>query len=168
MDKKYKKELALRMLARASSSLDFVCDYAEEHSGPMDGAHIRSLSILLSYCIELLLKAEFVLVNEFKDKDVLERSLKRLNHDLVAVAQKLGQARLKAIGIKSIHTKRQLFFVGYILETLDGEVISVENFIDIRYDFIKDWTRTIPTTEEFLGWVIGALKINNNIKKLHF
>ena len=167
MDAVYKKQIAFRLAVRASSGLYFIEDFLYRHSAE-DGAFFRSLCILLSYSFELLLKAQFVATSEFNDKAELERSLKDLNHDILKISAKLGSSKLNAIGINCVNPRSGTDFIGYDIVTIQGKKISVENFIDIRYDFTNDTLRDLPTNGEFTEWVTEALNVYGKIKKQHF
>lgn len=159
-----KKEIAFRILTRASTGLYFLQDFLYRHSAN-DAAYFRSLCILLSYNFELLLKAVFVLTGNFETIGELENKLKSLNHSPTNISLKLGEANLKLIGIERIDHRRTLDFIGYIVECTSGKKIVIEDFIDIRYDFTKETLRVLPGDNDFNEWVTASLEIHSNIKK---
>jgi hypothetical protein len=166
MDGAIKKNIAVRMATRALTGLYFIEDFLSEpiHSAK-DGAYFRSLCILLSYSFELLLKAHFVMVSNFKSKADLEKTLQKMNHDIVEISRKIGRAKLGQIGVKSIRMRTTTNFVGYVVEMLNGRKIIIENFVDIRYDFIKDHVRDLPEDAEFREWKDESLAIHKKISE---
>jgi hypothetical protein len=164
MDNKYRKEIANRMLTRALTGLYFLEDFLCRHSAK-DGADFRSLCILLSYSFELTLKTAVVMTSESVIKDELEGELKDLNHDIIKISRSFEKDDLNKIGIKSITSRNTNSFVGYIAKTCDDKEIVIENFIDIRYDFMNDSLRGLPENEEFKTWVTETIGIANKIKK---
>lgn len=162
MDNKYKSEIVNRMLGRSETNLYFVQDFLRDHSAS-DGAYLRSISILLSYSFELILKAKVVMSNEYKDKIDLEKSLKNLNHDLIKISDKLGGDGLGSLGIKSI-SMNKMNFIDYTAITDLGNKILVENFTDIRYDFINDSLRSLPMDHEFNEWLSSTFYVLSRAK----
>lgn len=164
MDNNYKKEIASRTLTRALTGLYFLEDFLYQRSAK-DGAYFRSLCILLSYSFELTLKTAVVMVSESVTKEELEEELKGLNHDIIKISQNLKESGLNKIGIKSITPRNTNSFIGYIAKTCDDKEIIIENFIDIRYDFMNDSLRNLPENEEFKTWVTETIEVANKIKK---
>ena len=154
------------MTVRASSALDFIDDFLQGHNAK-DGAYFRSICILLSYSFELLLKSVVVFTSEYNSKDELEKELRNLNHDLIKIAVQLGEDKLQRIGIIGVDRRSTPAFIGYIVNTTSGKQITVENFIDIRYDFTNDSLRDLPEDEEFRLWVEQTQMIYSKIKELH-
>lgn len=164
MDNKYRKEIANRTLTRALTGLYFLEDFLYRHSAK-DGAYFRSLCILLSYSFELTLKTVVVMVSESVTKEDLEKELRGLNHDIIKISQNLKESELNKIGIKSITPRNTDSFIGYVVKTCDNKEIVIENFIDIRYDFMNDSLRDLPENEEFKTWVTETIEVANKIKE---
>ena|SRR3989344_2540439 len=165
MDIEYREKIMDRMLTRAETGLYFIDDFLYDHSAK-DGAYFRSICLLLSYSFELVLKATVVLVSKCSTKKELEKELRNLNHDIIKISNKLNTNELNDIGIKSISAKISTNFIGYIAKTMDDKEISIENFTDIRYDFMSDSLRSLPEDIEFKMWVAETHNILKNIRRL--
>jgi hypothetical protein len=160
MSEEEKKKIAQRLSARVSTGLSFVEDYLYEHERP-DAAWIRNIYILLSFYTELLLKAIYVAKGTFANKDEVEQKLIRMGHNLESIGKQVGSTDLQLFGIKSIKCTTPDYFI----ETNDGN-FRVEDFIDIRYDFIEGKVRNIPADEhEMFKRQIEALDKANTILK---
>jgi len=162
MDDNEKYKIAFRLAAGASSGLYFLKDYLY-NKGSTDLAYIRSISILLSYHVELLLKSRVVMLGSFSNEKELKKKLTSLSHDLTKIEKEIGNNELLKIGIIKI-TKNN---TKYIIETTNGIEIKTEDFIDIRYDYLFGKMRTINGEEyrEIEGYIKELLKILGLIKK---
>jgi hypothetical protein len=161
MNENEKKEIARRLSARVSTGISFVeLDYLPRHEKP-DAAWIRNIYILLSFYAELLLKAIFVIRGNFASVDELEDALKKMGHNLETIGQQIGTSELLIFGIKKIQRTNP----DYLIETNEGN-FSVEDFIDIRYDFIDGKVRTLNGTEHemFKKQIEIMHKINKVLK----
>ena len=160
-----KKEIVDRMLSRAETGLYFLEDFLFRHSAK-DAVYFRSILIILSYSFELVLKAKVVLVSKSIIKDELERELKKLNHNIINVSNKLTKEDLNSIGIEKIDIRNTNDFVGYIIKTSSGKELSIEDFIDVRYDFMKNSRRDLQEYEKVKECVSEILNIIKKIKDL--
>jgi len=162
MNNEEKYKIAFRFTAGTSSGLSFLEDYLYDKKNT-DIAYIRSIYILLSYHVELLLKSRVVMTGSFSDKDKLKAKLTKLSHDLTKIGQELNKVELSKIGIKNI-TKNGTKF---IIETVNNIKIKTEDFTDIRYDYLFGKMRTISDNEykEIKDYIEELFKILNLIEK---
>ena len=162
MDDQEKYKIAFRLAAGASSGLYFLEDYLYNKERT-DLAYIRSISILLSYHVELLLKSRVVMLGTFSNEGELKKKLTSLSHDLTRIGKEVGNEELLKIGIKKI-TKND---TQYIIETTNDIEIKTEDFIDIRYDYLFGKMRTINGEEygEIVGYVKELLAVLKLIKE---
>ncbi len=140
-----KNIIAQRLSSRAETGAYFVeFEYLARHKTP-DLAWIRNIYILLSFHTELLLKGIYVYTNDFDNLDKLEFSLRKAGHNLKILGEMIGTDNLLIFGINQISNLSP----GYLIETKYGN-FKVEDFIDIRYDFIDGKTRTLYGNEHEL------------------
>ncbi|MDR3549260.1 MAG: hypothetical protein P4M11_13530 [Candidatus Pacebacteria bacterium] len=143
MDFKAKKlELAQRIVARASTGL-FSLECLLEG---LDAANLRVVYMLLSYTLELILKSRLVLLSDATNIKILENELKNLSHDIKKISEKLGKDHLSELGIQGIRSNNRQDFIGWIIK-IDNVEIPIEDFTNIRYDFMSDDLRTIQHNE---------------------
>ena len=142
-----KKEIADRMISRAESGFYFLEDFLRDKHGGTDAVFSRSLYILLSYNSELILKSWLVLNSTTSNIDDLEKELKNSLHDFEKISGKFAGNGLSDIGIKSITMTKQKSFIEYIVETSDDSKVLVQDFTNVRYDFISDDLRNIDGYE---------------------
>jgi hypothetical protein len=117
---------------------------------------------LLSFYTELTLKAIFVIKGTFSDKADLENKLKRMGHNLKNIGQQIDAINLQQFGIKEIRFTNP----DYLVVTNNNGNFRVEDFIDIRYDFIEGKVRNIPSDEhEMFRRQIKTLGEANEILK---
>lgn len=163
MTEEEKKKIAQRLSTRVETGIMFIeLDYLPRHDKP-DAAWIRNIYILLSYYTELLLKAIFIIKRDFTDVDELESKLRSMGHNLHFIGQKIGENNLLLFGIRKI----QCLKPDYSIETNYGS-FSVEDFIDIRYDFIDGRIRQLYGTEHemFKKQIEIMHQINSILKPL--
>lgn len=158
-----KKKIAQRLTTRVSTGLMFIeFNYLNTHSTP-DAAWIRNIYILLSFYTELLLKAIFVIKENFTNLSDLDKRLRKMSHNLETVSKQIGESVLLEFNIKNIK------FVNheYLIETDDGN-FYVKDFNDIRYDFLDGRVRTLNGDEHemFKKQIEIMLKINGKLKPL--
>ncbi len=149
------------MIARAETAIYFIEDFLFTHNAK-DGAYFRSILILFSYAIELALKSRVVMLS--MDNEDVEANLRNLQHDIVKISKKLGNNELNSIGIKKVETRRTNAFLGYIITTNENIELSVENFTDVRYDFVKNNLRSLPEHDDVKKSIEQALQIIKKIK----
>jgi hypothetical protein len=168
MSKNLIQEIVFRIITRAETTLYFIEDFLFHHNAK-DGAYFRSLLILFSYCFELILKAKIVLLNNFKKEEEIQNKLLKYKHNLDQLAHAIGEKELNAIGIKNITKRIDNTFVGYIITTTEDKKIIIENFIDVRYDFLRPQTRSLVdhvVVHEYVGEIqkiIKKIKLNLNV-----
>jgi hypothetical protein len=163
------KEVFDRIISQVEFGfLFFIDDYLYRDSA-IDVAGIRCLQLLISYHVELLLKAIYVFRKSFVDEKEVEKELISLGHNMENIGNKLGNQELSNIGIKNI---KKGISGGYVIETTEGRKIYVEDFIDIRYDFIIGRIRRIFLEDDneiredikVIKEIIKKVKINLEIK----
>jgi hypothetical protein len=162
MNDKEKYEIAFRLTVGASSGFHFLKDYLCNNQ-KTDIAYIRSIYMLFSYYVELLLKSRIVMLGSFSNKDDLKKKLINLSHNLIKIKKELGNDELLKIGIKEI-TKND---TKYIIKTINNTEIKVEDFIDIRYDYLFGKMRNISGEEhkEIMEYLEDLFKILKFVKK---
>lgn len=138
MSETEKRKIAQRLYVRIETGLHFIeFEYLDRHKSP-DLAWIRNIYILLSFYTELLLKLIIVLIKDFSDTDDLDKTLRKFGHNLECLANEIGINELSTLGIRSVIYKN----ANYTFKMVGG-TFSVEDFTDIRYDFIDGKVRTI-------------------------
>ena len=142
MNNQEKYDIAFRMTVRASTGLSFVKDYLTGSSST-DPAYLRSLYILLSYSTELILKSRVVMMGNFLNKNEVNNALRDLLHNIEKIGKEIGNVELLKLGINAITKNGDR----YILTTTDNNEIYIEDFADIRYDFIEGKIRTVDNQE---------------------
>lgn len=168
-----KKEIADRIISRAESGLYFLEEFLHDKHGDTDGAYSRSLYILLSYSFELILKSWLVLNSEASNIEDLEKELKDYLHNFGRISEKMTGDGLSDIGIKSITRTQQKSFIEYIVETNDGASVLVQDFTNVRYDFMNDDLRSTDRNEmdrikieiESLVNVIKKIRSRHSVNK---
>lgn len=142
MDITEKRKIAVRAWNWGAQPVKFVRDYLRDDiynfgDSSMDEARLKSHYILLSYGFEMILKSRIVMLSTAQDKDALNTELQQLGHNFVKISETLKQEELKNIGIKEeIALKTDICNDGYryfVVKTIDGRQIRIENFTDVRY-----------------------------------
>lgn len=162
----YKKQIAKRILSRAETGLYFIEDFLFRHNAA-DGAYFRSLLILFSYSFELVLKSQLVIACQESDRASLEKRLKYLGHSIEKIIQEFSEGQLRDLGIQKAEARVNSSFLGYIITTKSGNQISIEDFVDVRYDFLKDSLRDLPKDEDVKIWIREIKKIIKAIRELN-
>lgn len=167
MNDTIKKEIAFRMIARSSTGFDFINDkyiIQQRNSAKPDLAWVRSVYILFSFYIELLLKSEVVLTQSFSSSAEIESKLKKLRHDIGLICKEIQN--ITDIGIDKVSCKNS----EYEISTTFGKTIYVKDFNDIRYDFIEGKMRKLSNDEDTIikESLNAALEIMKKIKYKHF
>lgn len=163
MDQAEQKKVGQALTSRVSAGLTFIeFNYLNNHPTP-DAAWIRNIYILLSFYTELLLKGIYVAKKQFENLTDLDNKLKSIGHNFVSAGEVIGEDVLHEFGIKSIHSEGH----EYIVETEDGK-FYVQDFNDIRYDFIDGRVRTLNGDEHimFKKQIEIMEKINTKLKPL--
>jgi hypothetical protein len=159
MDSIEKMKVIQRLTSRVSSGLYFVqFEYLDRHDTP-DLAWIRSIYILLSFHAELLLKALYIFGRDFSDMNDVDQKLRVLGHDLVKIGNEITKGTT-SFGIRSIYRKGDQYFIDS-----DFGVYSINDFSDIRYDFIEGKVRELTghEHEDFREQIRIMLMINKSI-----
>ncbi|MHB1330369.1 MAG: hypothetical protein ACYCY6_00095 [Minisyncoccota bacterium] len=152
-----RRVIGQRLSTRVETGLHFVeFEYLNRHLNP-DLAWIRNIYILMSFYTELLLKGIFVMKGNFSNKTKLEKRLRDMSHNLEKIGHEIGKDVLKEFGIINIKKNNP----DYLIETVDGNY-KVEDFIDIRYDFLEGKIRTIYGNEhEMFRVQINSMRSSN-------
>lgn len=164
MDNEEKYKIAFRLTTGASSGMMFI-----QHHFYMDPntdlTSIRSVYILLSYYVELLLKSRVVMLGNFENKNEINSKLINLSHDLIKISKELKVEELLDLGIKNI-TKNG---TRYIIKTTNNSAIFIEDFVDIRYDYIYGKHRVISHNEHknILRYIDDLFVILQKVKILN-
>lgn len=166
MDNTYQKNISFRIITRAETGLYFL-EHFLYNGNAKDAAWFRSICILLSYSFELILKARVTSISKYNKKEELEKELRDLGHDIVGISAYLGEKELENLGIKSIKNRNTSNFVGYIITTTDNKEIVIEDFIEIRYDFMNDSLRNFEENETVKMYIEEMIKIAGKVKKLN-
>jgi hypothetical protein len=151
-----------RMLDRASNLLFSI----ESLAKPKDLAHLRSMYLLLSYCFELILKSCVAKLSDAADRDGLNKELESFGHDIEKLSKRV---RLSALGIKNISSNNRGCFKGWIIET-DTLEIPIEDFINIRYDFIFDdlrdgWKNDLEKFQDYINAFYSMIsKVRSSVR----
>jgi|GEM_PF-3651254 len=161
MNKEKKKKIVTDIIARVSTGFAFIEHkyiFPQRNAGGPDLAWIRSIYILFSYHFEILLKSAFILTQSFTNEEELNIELKKLGHNIEAIAKKLENTNLD---IKNVSLKDG----EYIIVT-SKKTIYVKDFNDIRYDFVGGKLRKLPANEDSIikDSLEGADEILKKIK----
>jgi|SRR3989344_2469457 len=143
---KKKKAVANRTISRAQSTLYFLEEFLRDKQGGTDAAYSRSLYILLSYSFELILKSLMVLTSNATSIQALDKELRKPLHDFEGIFKKLNKVGLLNVGLKNIVRKQRRSFIEYIVETDDNKIL-IQDFTNVRYDFISDDLRDPDANE---------------------
>ena len=162
MNNKEKYKIAFRLTTGSSCGLTFLEDYLH-HNQKTDIAFIRSIYMLLSYNVELLLKSRVVMLGSFLNENKLKNKLINLSHNLIKIKKELGSAELFKVGIREIIKSD----TSYIIKTTSDTEIKIEDFIDIRYDYLFGKMRSISGNEyeEIMKYLKDLFKILKSVKK---
>ena len=137
MESSEKKKYAYAVRTKGKSALESIKKFIS--TCDIDETDFRSLYILLSYGVEMILKSTIILSYDSDCKKCLDQDLKYLSHDLTKISKKIGEVELDDIGIESIKSEKEKYinsdenFYYYNITTTDGRVMKIENFVDIRY-----------------------------------
>jgi len=147
MIKDVKIELAERAKSRAECGLYFLKFVVLPHiRNGTDAVYSRSAYILISYNVELILSALFILGSKkiseaeiIKDLIVVSK-LHNLQNIFNNIPQKFR------FGINNVVRKNVNGFVQYNIK-IGKSIIAIEDFTDVRYDFKKNFLR-LPNQKE--------------------
>lgn len=138
---------AERAIRRASSGLYYLQDILMGKTGGTDAAFSRSRYLLLSYNFELILNSLLCLASDELTEAEIINSIKRIRppHDFEKMFLKLPTNLTNAIGLQTIK-KIEGEFTRYEVTTVRGK-LTLEDLIDVRYDFKKDKLRKMEPEE---------------------
>lgn len=153
------KFLFRRISSQVSVGISFLEDYFYENP-KMDLSELRCILILISYHFELLLKSFYIKINQFNNKADADKRLHELGHKIDKIGNKIGGKELLKIGIKNISQKSSV----YTVETTNRK-IKIENFTDIRYDFIMGKRRKV-STKKYQRTIEGVKEISKIFSKI--
>lgn len=165
--KSEKQILAERTLTRASSGLYFLEDIVlSQMSGGTDVAYSRSLYILLSINLELILTSLFVLASTKTAREEIIRELISASrqHDFAYLFSKIPASY--RFGINSVTKDESSGFTEYHIELNNGYKIRVQDLVDVRYDFKKDDKRenNLNEIDDMKTMTAKLLEIVKNIR----
>ncbi|MFA5838741.1 MAG: hypothetical protein WC849_02285 [Candidatus Paceibacterota bacterium] len=168
-----KRKIAFKIWNWGAQPVKFVRDYLRENDS-MDEPRLRSHYILLSYGFEMILKSRVAMLLTVQNKDELNEKLQKLGHNFVKISDTLG-SELKNIGVTKIELKIAKCnnpqnpddeYGYFIIETVDGKKISIENFTDIRYGCIGGGMRIVDNEEhkKIIDYTTVILEIWKKVK----
>ncbi len=164
INNKYQKDISFKIISRAESILYFLKEFANQNN-TKDVAWFRPILILMSYSFELILKARIVNISD-NNKIEIEKELKDIGHDIIKMSQYLGLNQLNKIGIESISNKNTNTFIGYTIKTTNNKKIIIEDFTEIRYDFMKNNLRKLEEHKTVIIYINELIEISNKVKGL--
>ena len=179
MDIEEKRKIAFRIWNWGAQPVKFVRDYLQNDvdnfgDSSMDESRLRSHYILLSYGFEMILKSRVAMLSVVQDEGKLNEELQKLGHNFVKISDALG-SELKNIGITNIELKIAKCnnpknpddeYSYFIIETVDGKKISIENFTDVRYGCIGGGMRIVDNAEhkKIIEYATAILEIWEKVK----
>ena len=174
-----KRKIAFRIWNWGAQPVKFVRDYLRDDldnfgDSSIDEPCLRSHYILLSYGFEMILKSRVAMLSTVQDEDELNEELQKLGHNFVKISDALG-GELKNIGITKIELKIAKCnnpknpddkYSYFIIETVDGKKISIENFTDIRYGCIGGGMRIVDNSEhkKIVEYATAILEVWEKVK----
>lgn len=174
-----KRKISFRIWNWGAQPVKFVRDYLRDDlcnfgNSSMDEARLRSHYILLSFGFEMILKSRVVMLSNVQDEDQLNEKLQKVGHNFVKISDAL-ESQLNNIGIAKVELKTAKCnnpknpadeYSYFIIETVDGKKISIENFTDIRYGCIGGGTRIVDKTEhkKIVEYATAILEIWEKVK----
>ncbi len=172
MDIEEKRKIASAMTCRAAELMEFMNDYLWRFPDVVDQAYLRSLHVLLCYSFELILKSRVVILSDAFDINKLDKKLQKPGHNFEKISNELKNEELRGISIKSIefkgercnrpeHPKGKHGY--YRVETISDKEIRIEDFNDIRYDFLCERVRYVDSEEH--KKIIGYIDVLNEIHR---
>ena len=143
MNNQEKYDYCYQLTQNASSGFSFLEDYLAKNK-QTDCAYLRTVHILLPYYTELMLKSRILASNNVSDKDGMINLLKKSGHDLKKIGKTLGSGELLKIGIQNIEKTPGL---KYRFEVVSENTFEIEDFANIRYDFLEDKRHVVNSGE---------------------
>lgn len=103
------------------------------------------------------------MMGNFLNKNEINNALRDLLHNIEKIGKEIGNVDLLKLGINAITKNGDR----YILTTTDNNKIYIEDFADIRYDFIEGKIRTVDNQEHerIMGYVEQLFSILQKAKK---
>ncbi len=152
LEKEELGKFANNVISRAEGGLYFLKQCLQLiHRGGTDAAFSRSIYILFSYNFELILKTLLIItkINCDISKKKLEQELRTMSHNFEKYFKKIPINIFKDIGIECIKEQKNKGFIEYKVATSDSNVKTIifQDFINVRYDFLKDSFRSSNSDE---------------------
>ena len=179
------KCMAFSAVTRAKTTLIFLKDSSEAPLwNETDAA--RSFFLLSSYALELLLNAVAILASDETTETGLRVHLRpqlKNSHNYEQLFTTMPN-ELKRIGITNIQRQfrdkdgnvkrytekdRDSNFVEYVFTLTSGSQITVQDLIDIRYDFMKevDVRKGLPVKQQLIETVDALLAVARDITSVY-
>lgn len=160
-----KKLIARNVLARADSTLYFL-NHALKFAGMKadDVAWQRSILIMVAYAFELILKAELVFTTGKITADDIDRELREFGYNIQEIIDELkkrGSLSLMEITDYIIIDKNNL--KQYEITFKDKTHVTIEDFVDIRYDYNKTSLRKITKHKIIIKYIDKILELSKNV-----
>lgn len=123
------------IIVNTEMGIAFLENYSSNYT---DIGYARPYRIILSYSFELLLKAVWLnsldmIIDNKKSPEFL---FKMVGHDFSKICNKIERENLEVIGVKGCEFNKNKTGNIYKIEMCNGDIIEIEDFTDIRYDFI--------------------------------
>ncbi len=160
-----KDQISNNILARANSTLYFL-EHAFKFAGMKanDVAWQRSVLIMLSYAFELILKAEIVTTSTNQDLNDINQELKAFGHNIQKILCELdSRGALPSMKITSYQVSNNGSFRQYEISFDDQKQLVVEDFVDIRYDYIKTALRNVTSHEIVIEHIDKMIELSKNV-----
>jgi len=160
-----KNQISNNILARANSTLYFL-EHAFKFANMKanDIAWQRSVLIMLSYAFELILKAKIVLTSIKEDINDIDQELKGFGHNIQKILCELdSRGVLPSMKITSYQVSNNGSFRQYEIYFDDQKELIVEDFVDIRYDYIKTALRNVTSHEIVIEYIDKMIELSKNV-----
>lgn len=160
-----KYQISNNILARANSTLYFL-EHAFKFANMKanDVAWQRSVLIMLSYAFELILKAEIVITSTNEDSSGINQELKSFGHNIQEILCELdNRGALPPMKIASYQVSNNGSFRQYEINFDDQKQLVVEDFVDIRYDYINTALRNVTSHEIVIEYIDKMIELSKNV-----
>jgi len=129
-----------------------------------DVAWQRSVLIMLSYAFELILKAKIVITSTKEDVDGVDQELKSFGHDIQKILSELDRRGvLSSMKIVRYQVSSNGSFRQYEIYFDDQKQLIVEDFVDIRYDYIKTTLRNVIGHQIVIEYIDRIIELSKNV-----
>ena len=160
-----RNQISNNILARAESTLYFL-EHAFKYANMRanDIAWQRSVLIMLSYAFELILKAKIVLTSTKENINDINQELKGLGHNIQKILCELDDRdALPSMKITSYQVSKNGSFRQYEINFDDKKQLVVEDFVDIRYDYIETALREVASHEIVIEYIDKMIELSRNV-----